>query len=82
MMQNEIFGTILPILTFVSMNEVIQNHVNKREKPLAVYYFGNSQSENFTRLENETSSGALVANDVMAQVLHIETGFGGVGMSG
>jgi aldehyde dehydrogenase (NAD+) len=39
MMQEEIFGPILPILTFVNFDEVYK-HIKGGEKPLAIYYFG------------------------------------------
>mmetsp|Transcript_15891 Transcript_15891/g.24478 ORF Transcript_15891/g.24478 Transcript_15891/m.24478 type:complete len:231 (-) Transcript_15891:72-764(-) len=82
MMTEEIFGTILPILTFQKFDEVIDEHVRIRDKPLAIYYFGNCNSKNFNRLEEETSSGSLTANDILAQVLSVDLGFGGVGGSG
>lgn len=59
-MEEEIFGPVLPVLTFTKIDEVI-NLINKKDKPLAIYYFGkvlgNSNKE---RLLNETSSGAFV----------------------
>lgn len=39
--------------------------INQNEKPLAVYYFGKSNSANYKRLEKETSSGALVTNETL-----------------
>lgn len=61
---------------------MITTHFKPREKPLAIYYFGNSNSKNFKRLESETSSGNLSANDVLHHTLDQELGFGGVGNSG
>lgn len=61
LMQEEIFGPILPIFSFTDISEVI-NFTNDRPKPLALYYFG-SNKENIKKLEEETSSGALVVND-------------------
>ena len=40
LMQDEIFGPLLPILTYKDMNEVI-DYINEKEKPLALYWFGN-----------------------------------------
>ena len=60
-MSEEIFGPILPIMTWTNIDEVI-TFVNKREKPLAVYYLGAAlrASRNRDRLLNETSSGAFL----------------------
>tara|TARA_B110000285_G_C14924865_1_gene514486 strand:- start:116 stop:658 length:543 start_codon:yes stop_codon:yes gene_type:complete len=83
-MREEVFGPILPVISFKDFDEVIDIHINGKnsEKPLAIYYFGNSNSKNFQRLQNETSSGNLTANDVLHHSLDIELGFGGVGQSG
>lgn len=84
LMSQEIFGPVLPVVTFKDFDEVINNHINGqgKEKPLAVYYFGNCNSKNFKRLAAETSSGNLSANDTLHHTLDIELGFGGVGHSG
>ena len=82
MMNEEIFGPILPILTFQSMDEVINDHIRKRDKPLVVYYSGSTSSPNWNRLLEQTSSGAISANGLLDQVLAIDLGFGGVGKSG
>lgn len=82
MMTEEIFGPILPIITYKDFDEVIDNYVNRLEKPLAVYYAGNFNSANFNRLLKETSSGNISANDVLHHATEIEFGFGGVGHSG
>jgi len=80
-MQEEIFGPVLPVLTFNKFYEVVQQ-INKLDKPLVVYYFGNEKSANFKRLEAETSSGALVANETLYHALSLYLPFGGVGYSG
>lgn len=81
-MQEEIFGPILPIVTFTEFDEVIKM-INSRDKPLAVYYFGNAKKNpELERLMNETSSGAFVVNEVMLHMLNENYGFGGVGGSG
>lgn len=81
LMQNEIFGPILPIVTIQKIDDAIA-YINKNEKPLVVYYFGNSTCANYKRVEKETSSGALVANDTIFQIANTNLPFGGVGHSG
>ena len=49
---------------------------------MAIYYFGDKSGANWKRLLDGTSSGAIVANDVMFQALAVDNGFGGVGESG
>ena len=81
MMQEEIFGPILPILTYENFEEVIK-FINSGDKPLSVYYAGNPGSKHFKRLVDETSSGNISANDVLTHTMDFENGFGGVGASG
>ncbi len=65
-MKEEIFGPILPILTFSNISEAI-NMINGMDKPLAVYYYGKSIcNANLTRVMDETSSGAFVVNDAVS----------------
>ena len=64
-MFEEIFGPVLPIMTFVKFEEVISKHILGHGKPLAIYYFGEKGGKNWNNLVNNTSSGALVANDIM-----------------
>lgn len=64
-MVDEIFGPILPILTYKNFDEVI-DFINERPKPLALYYFGKDSTQK-KRLVKETSSGALCINEC---VLH------------
>uniref|UniRef100_A0A1I7YJA6 Aldehyde dehydrogenase n=1 Tax=Steinernema glaseri TaxID=37863 RepID=A0A1I7YJA6_9BILA len=63
-MEDEIFGPVLPILTSESLDKSI-DHINKGEKPLAAYIFTSDQKK-AEKLYKETSSGAVVANDVMS----------------
>jgi aldehyde dehydrogenase (NAD+) len=56
--------------------------INSGDKPLAVYYFGTCWGSNRSRLEKETSSGALVTNDTLFQIANPNLPFGGVGASG
>jgi aldehyde dehydrogenase (NAD+) len=79
-MQEEIFGPILPILSFEALDEVV-TIINEKPKPLALYYFGTSKSEQ-NRIRQETSSGAICINDCAIQFLNHNLPFGGVNNSG
>ena len=63
-MKDEIFGPILPLYSFDNFDDVIK-HIKSHDKPLVTYFFGNSGSKNYQKLESETSSGALVTNEVL-----------------
>ena len=79
-MQEEIFGPILPVLTFESLDEVI-TLVNSRPKPLALYLF----SQDKTHIRAVTSRCAFGGGCVNDTIIHLATsgmGFGGVGESG
>lgn len=78
--QEEIFGPILPILTFAKIDEAIAL-INSKPKPLALYYFGNDSS-NSKKVIEETSSGNVVINDCVLHFLHNNLPFGGVNNSG
>lgn len=80
LMQEEIFGPILPVLTYRRLSEAI-SFVNERPKPLALYYFSRDEARQQTVLE-ETSSGGVCFNDVVVQLDNHELPFGGVGASG
>lgn len=81
-MTEEIFGPILPIKTFQTIDEVI-NYINDRDKPLAVYYFGNAMNNpDQKKIMDQTSSGAFITNDALFHIVNHEFGFGGVGASG
>lgn len=79
-MQEEIFGPILPILSFQTLDEVVKI-INEKPKPLALYYFGRSKGEQ-DRIKLETSSGAICINDCAIQFLNHNLPFGGVNNSG
>ena len=79
LMQDEIFGPLLPLQTFKTTEEAIA-FVNAREKPLALYYFGTEKSGE-TVLE-KTSSGGACINDVLMHIANHHMSFGGVGHSG
>ena len=79
-MQQEIFGPVLPILTFDSFDEVYEA-VNSRPKPLALYLFSGDRA----RIREVTSRcryGGGCVNDVVIHLATSEMGFGGVGESG
>jgi aldehyde dehydrogenase (NAD+) len=79
-MQEEIFGPVLPVLAVDSVEEAIQ-FVNERDKPLALYVFSNSKQTQQEVL-NRTSSGGAAINDAVLHVVCPELPFGGVGPSG
>ncbi|SFU10845.1 aldehyde dehydrogenase (NAD+) [Algoriphagus locisalis] len=79
-MQEEIFGPILPIQTYSTLEKAIA-YVNSKPKPLALYYFGQN-SENTSKTLRETSSGNAVINDCVLHFLHLGLPFGGVNTSG
>ena len=79
-MKEEIFGPILIVLEVDSVDEAI-DYVNDRERPLALYYFGHSESERENVLKN-TIAGGVAINDVLMQYLQVSLPFGGVGSSG
>ena len=78
-MQEEIFGPILPMLTFERREEVI-NFINEREKPLALYYFGDE--EKGWKILRRTQSGGACINDTIMHIANENIPFGGVGNSG
>lgn len=79
-MQEEIFGPVMPVMEYDSVDEVI-NFINKGSKPLALYIFSN-RSAFQNQIIDQTSSGAVVVNDVLLHAGHPFLPFGGVGNSG
>ncbi|PSB57079.1 aldehyde dehydrogenase [Chamaesiphon polymorphus] len=79
-MQEEIFGPILPILTYDTLEEAI-DRVNDRPKPLALYFFSHDRQKQ-ERILQATSSGGVCINDTVMQVGVNTLPFGGVGESG
>ncbi len=79
-LQQEIFGPILPVLRFSAIDEVI-DIINKREKPLALYIFSRNQG-NIRRIIDSTSAGSTCINDLLLQFMHPNLPFGGVNHSG
>lgn len=80
MMAEEIFGPILPVLSYETFDEAIAM-VNKRPKPLALYFFGSNKDE-LQKVQLQTSSGSICINDCAIQFLHHNLPFGGVNNSG
>ncbi|MCJ8161224.1 coniferyl aldehyde dehydrogenase [Acinetobacter sp. A7.4] len=79
-MQEEIFGPLLPVKTYQLFEETI-NYINAHPRPLAAYYFGQDQAQQ-QHFAIHTTSGALVINDVMTHASIDTLPFGGVGASG
>ncbi|XP_032213567.1 aldehyde dehydrogenase family 3 member B1 isoform X2 [Mustela erminea] len=79
-MQEEIFGPILPIMNVRSLDEAI-DFINRREKPLALYAFSNS-NQVVKRVLAQTSSGGFCGNDGFMHMTLASLPFGGVGASG
>ena len=79
-MKEEIFGPILPIKEYDSLDETIE-YVNKNDKPLGLYYFGTNKKEESDILE-KTSSGGVTVNNVLSHLQQGDLPFGGVGPSG
>ena len=79
-MQEEIFGPILPVMTYSSMDEAIE-YVNDHDRPLGLYYFGSDKAEE-DRVLSRTVSGGVTINDVVFHNAMEDLPFGGVGPSG
>jgi len=78
--QNEVFGPILPVLTYTDFDEVIER-IQAGERPLGVYIYS-SQAALIERLRRRTSSGGFTVNGASLQGAQANLGFGGVGRSG
>ena len=79
-MQEEIFGPILPIISFTSLDEALAK-VKEREKPLSCYVFTSSYAIQH-KIENELSFGGGAINDAIMHISNDKMPFGGVGASG
>lgn len=80
LMSDEIFGPILPILVYEDLDNVIK-FINHREKPLALYYFSESNKK-IKYVLTSTTSGGVTINDTIIHVANPNLPFGGVGNSG
>ncbi|HSH19936.1 MAG TPA: aldehyde dehydrogenase [Draconibacterium sp.] len=79
-MQDEIFGPVLPIITFKDLNNVV-NYINQKEKPLVLYYFSEDRKKQ-KEILNRTFSGDACINEVVVHFTNFSLPFGGVGYSG
>jgi aldehyde dehydrogenase (NAD+) len=80
LMQEEIFGPILPVLKIDSLENAVK-FINNRPKPLALYMFSDKQSH-VDLVLNNTSSGGVTVNDTLMHIANGALPFGGVGDSG
>jgi len=79
-MSEEVFGPIMPILTFENFDDLV-DELKIKEKPLALYIFS-SNKKHIARVTTELSYGGGCINDVIIHLATSEMGFGGVGESG
>ncbi len=79
-MNEEIFGPILPVITYKSLDEVIE-YVNKNDSPLALYFFSNNK-KNIQKMIANVSFGGGCINDTIIHLATSHMPFGGVGGSG
>jgi len=79
-MQEEIFGPLLPIVSYDTVDEAI-DRINRRDRPLGLYWFGDDAAEQ-RRVLDRTISGGVTINDVVFHVSAEDLPFGGVGPAG
>ena len=79
-MQEEIFGPVLPVMTYQGVDDAI-DYINRNDRPLGLYYFGEDSGEREQVLQ-QTISGGVTVNDVVFHVSMEDLPFGGVGPSG
>ena len=79
-MHEEIFGPVLPIMTYRDVTEV-PDKIEPRRNPLAMYYFGKDKSEQ-EYLLNHVQSGGVCVNDITLHYVQEDLPFGGIGASG
>ena len=80
LMQEEIFGPVLPVKAYESVEESVE-YINQKDRPLGLYYFGSDKKEQDYVLKN-TTSGGVTLNDVISHITQENLPFGGVGPSG
>lgn len=80
LMQEEIFGPILPVIPYDGVDGAIA-HVNAGPRPLALYWFGQNDAARDAVLRR-TVSGGVTVNDTLLHALHNDLPFGGIGASG
>jgi acyl-CoA reductase-like NAD-dependent aldehyde dehydrogenase len=79
-MQEEIFGPILPIVTYQKLDDAI-GYVNDHPRPLALYYFGHDKAA-IDRVLAETFAGGVGINETLLHFAQDDLPFGGIGPSG
>lgn len=80
LMREEIFGPLLPLVPYATLDDAIR-YVNKRPRPLALYFFDNER-QSVERVLKETVSGGVCINETLLQIACEGLPFGGVGASG
>jgi len=80
MMQEEIFGPLLPVLSYSDLDDAIRR-INERPKPLALYLFANDKAVR-RKIIRETSFGGGAINNTIMHIVSHHLPFGGVGPSG
>ena len=80
LMTEEIFGPVLPVLPYDSLDHAIM-HINAHPRPLALYWFG-SDTLSRDKVLSQTVSGGVTVNDTLMHIAHENLPFGGVGESG
>jgi coniferyl-aldehyde dehydrogenase len=79
-MQEEIFGPLLPVRTYKTADGAI-DEINRRDRPLGLYWFGEDETEQ-RRVLDRTISGGVTVNDVVFHVSAEDLPFGGIGPAG
>ena len=79
-MQDEIFGPLLPLVPYDSLDQALA-YINQRPRPLALYYFGHDRAGQEHVLRH-THSGGVCLNDTLLHVAQDDLPFGGIGPSG
>lgn len=80
LMQEEIFGPVLPVISFNELDDAI-HHINSAEKPLVAYFFSENKKKQRKFLDS-TSSGDACINEVVVHFTNFSLPFGGIGYSG
>ena len=80
LMQEEIFGPILPVLAYETLGDAI-DYINARPRPLALYWFGTDNTAR-DKVLAQTVSGGVTINDTLMHIAHENLPFGGIGESG
>ena len=80
LLQEEIFGPVLPVLEHAGTDDAIR-YINNRPRPLALYYFDRN-SERVRQVLDQTTSGGVTINDTLLHIAQEDLPFGGVGPAG